>query len=63
MSRTEHESSVEIAAPLDLEEELQGMFCTATMEDGAAEEDGDDDFEESYWNGTEWVDGPPLPGQ
>ena len=19
----------------------------------------DDDFEESYWNGIEWVDGPP----
>jgi hypothetical protein len=60
----EEQGSSEIAAPLDLEEELQGMFGAVALGDAEAEaQEGDDDFEESYWNGTEWVDGPPPPGQ
>jgi len=49
--------SLEFTAPLDLEEELQGMFGAVAL--GAEAEEGDEDFEESYWDGNEWVDGPP----
>ena len=37
--------SLEFTAPLDLEEELQGMFGAVAL--GAEAEEGDEDFEES----------------
>jgi hypothetical protein len=56
----EQECFCEVAAPLDLEEELQGLFGGGSVGHEAVEEEhDDDDFEDSYWNGSEWVDGPP----
>jgi hypothetical protein len=44
----QEEEVLEIVAPPDLEEEMQGMFGGA----GDGEEGEEDEFEESYWNGT-----------
>ena len=39
------------------------MFGTVAPEVEGLEEEQDDDFEDSYWNGSEWIDGPAPPGQ
>jgi hypothetical protein len=44
----QEEEVLEIVAPPDLEEEMQGMFGGA----GDGDEGEEDEFEESYWNGT-----------